>query len=212
MADARRIDPRSGFCSETRTYHSLRPPVPLPPLSQPISIVEYTLSLLRATTSSPGSTTTPSTPFLIDSDTGRQLSYSQFLNQVHSLSAFLQSQYPSLSQNDVAFVLCPPSLHVPVLYFSLLSLGIIVSPANPLSSPSELTHLLQLTKPAIVFTTSSLSQKFPKKLKSNVIFLDKPQFQSVLSSNTSTERIGALYFTHPGRPDELKVWNCPTAT
>ncbi|XP_027167777.1 4-coumarate--CoA ligase-like 9 [Coffea eugenioides] len=192
MADARKIDPKSGFCSVTRIYHNLRPPAPLPPLSQPISITEYAISLLRATTSSPTSTTSPSTPFLIDCSTGCQLSYSQFFSQVHSLSTFLLTQYPSLSQNDVAFILCPPSLHVPVLYFSLLSLGLTVSPANPLSSPSELTHLLQLSKPAVVFTISSLYQKFPKALKSSMIFVDKPQFQSVLSNHTSTEKIEAV--------------------
>ncbi|XP_027075607.1 4-coumarate--CoA ligase-like 9 [Coffea arabica] len=179
MAKAPKIDPRNGLCSETKIFHSLRPPVPLPPPSEPISITEYTLSLLHAST-------TPTTPFLIDSATDHRISYADFLNQVQSLSLSLQSHFPSLSQNDVAFIFCPPSLHVPVLYFSLLSLGIIVSPANPLSSTSELTHMLQLTKPSIVFTTSSLCHKFPETLKSiNSVFVDQPQFQSMLSDTTT---------------------------
>ncbi|KAL3512574.1 hypothetical protein ACH5RR_025291 [Cinchona calisaya] len=187
-----KIDPKNGFCSETKIFHSLRPPVQLPPLSQPISVVEYTLSLLHETTTSSTSTTTPSTPFLIDSATGHQISYSDFLNQVHSLSFSLLSRFPSLSQNDVAFILSPPSFHVPILYFSLLSLGITVSPANPLSSTSELTHLLQLIKPALIFTTSSISPKLPKKSSHKTIFLDSPEFLSMLSNSTATSEYNNL--------------------
>ncbi|CDP15004.1 unnamed protein product [Coffea canephora] len=187
MAKAPKIDPRNGFCSETKIFHSLRPPVPLPPPSEPISITDHTRSLLHAST-------TPTTPFLIDSATDHRISYADFLNQVQSLSLSLQSHFPSLSQNDVAFIFCPPSLHVPVLYFSLLSLGIIVSPANPLSSTSELTHMLQLTKPSIVFTTSSLCHKFPETLKSiNSVFVDQPQFQSMLSDTTTGSGVVVIH-------------------
>lgn len=169
------IDPKTGYCSQTNIYHSLHPSVPLPPFS----IYSYTISLLNSG-ATPTAAALSTTPFLIDADSGHSLTYSTFLHQVNSLSSFLKSLNPSLSKNDVAFVLAPPSLHVPVLYFSLLSLGLVVSPSNPLSSPSEVSHQIQLSKPAIAFSTSDFAHKLPSNLP--VILLDSPKFLSALNS------------------------------
>ncbi|KAL8478572.1 hypothetical protein ACS0TY_030454 [Phlomoides rotata] len=173
------FDPKNGYSPETKIYHSLRPAVPLPPPSQPLSIIQNTLSLLHSSTT-PTSAALSTTAFLIDAATGRQLTYSAFLRQVTSLSFSLKSL---ISQNDVAFILSPPSLHIPVLYFSLLSLGVAVSPSNPASSPSELTHQIQLSKPAIVFATSETVRKIPDFVP--IILLDSPQFQSMLELEIS---------------------------
>ncbi|KAK6123704.1 hypothetical protein DH2020_042553 [Rehmannia glutinosa] len=184
------IDPRNGYCSQTKIYHSLRPPVPLPPLSQPHSIVSYALSLLHSPTT-PTSSALSTTNFLIDAATGYRLTYSNFLQQVNSLASSLKSiHYPCLSKNDVAFILSPPSLHIPVLYFSLLSLGVAVSPSNPLSTPSELVHQIQLSKPAIAFSTSAFAHKLPKNLP--VVLLDSPQFLSMLQSRVSSSTDDAV--------------------
>ncbi|KAM5571723.1 4-coumarate--CoA ligase-like 9 [Rosa sericea] len=164
------INPRSGFCSETKTFHSLRPIVPLPPLSHPLSLAHYTLSLLQSSTSTP-----PSTPVLIDASSARHLSYSHFLSQFHSLTLSLSSL---LSKSQVAYILSPPSLHVPLLYFSLLALGVVVSPANPLSSHDEIAYQLRLTNPALAFATSATAHKLPNGLKT--ILLDSPEFFSMI--------------------------------
>ncbi|XVE54515.1 hypothetical protein DITRI_Ditri03aG0088200 [Diplodiscus trichospermus] len=172
----RSIDPKTGFCSETRIFHSLRPHVPLPPPSQPLSLPQYALSLLR-------SSSTPAVDgdatFIIDATSGHSLSYSEFIAQFHSLAHSLRKHY-SLSRNDVAFVLSPPSLQVPLLYFALMLLGIVVSPANPLSSESEISHQVQLTKPAIAFATSKTCSKLPS-LKLGTVILDSPEFLAFLS-------------------------------
>ncbi|GFP82441.1 4-coumarate--coa ligase-like 9 [Phtheirospermum japonicum] len=120
------------------------------------------------------------TPFLIDAATANCLTYSTFLRQVASLSSSLRS---ILSANDVAFVLSPPSLHIPVLYFSLLSLSVVVSPSNPLSSPSELSHQVRLCKPAVAFATSETRRKIPQHI--STILLDSPQFTSMLVPDPS---------------------------
>ncbi|TKY73621.1 4-coumarate--CoA ligase 9 [Spatholobus suberectus] len=173
------IDPNSGFCSHSRTFHSLRPNVPLPPPSQPLSLTDYALSLVPAAATA--------TSALIDAATERHLSYSLFLRQVKSLASSLQSLTP-LSKGHVALILTPASLHVPVLYFSLLSLGVIIAPANPLSSPSELTHLVRLTKPAIAFATSATANKIPN-LKFGTILTDSPLFNSMLEGEARTRRV-----------------------
>ncbi|XP_022729604.1 4-coumarate--CoA ligase-like 9 isoform X2 [Durio zibethinus] len=171
----RSMDPNTGFCYQTGIYSSLNAPIPLPPTNQPLSVAEYCISLLHSTSTS-GATT-----FVVNATTGQTLTYSQFVSQVRSLAYCLQKRY-SLSQNDVAFILSPPSLHIPVLYFALMSLGIIVSPANPLGSNSEIAHQIQLSKPAIAFATSQTSHKIPS-LKRGTILLDSPEFLSLLTQS-----------------------------
>ncbi|KAL6494374.1 hypothetical protein OROGR_031174 [Orobanche gracilis] len=166
------IDPENGFSPQTKTYHSLRPAVPAPPLSHPISSIQYVLSLLHSHATAAALSTTP---FLINAATTHSLTYSTFTRQVASLSSSLK---PLVSKNDVAFVLSPPHLHIPVLYFSLLSLGVVVSPSNPLASPSELSHQVRLCKPAVAFATSETSKKLPKSIP--IILVDSPRFISML--------------------------------
>ncbi|KAK8617066.1 hypothetical protein V6N13_117034 [Hibiscus sabdariffa] len=166
------MDPKSGFCHRTRAYSSLRPPVPLPPLDHPLSISGFCHC----------SSTAGATTFVVNATTGETLSFSQFFSQVHSLAYSLQQRYPLLCQNDVAFILSPPSIRIPVLYFALLSLGIVVSPANPLSSNSEIAHQIQLSKPVVAFATSETSHKIPS-LKYGTILLDSPEFISFLTQS-----------------------------
>lgn len=186
------IDPRNGFCSETKTFHSMRPTVSLPPPTQPLSLIHYTLSLLYH------SSTPTTTPFLIHSSTGLHLTYSDFLRQTKSLSLSLLNSLPSLSnQNHVAFIIAPPSLQIPVIYFSLLSLGVTLSPANPLASQSEITHMIRLCKPVIAFTTSSIAHKLPS-FPLGTILIDSLDFQTMMMMNPTTEN------NHQPNP-EIKV-------
>ncbi|CAN4105339.1 unnamed protein product [Withania somnifera] len=177
------MDPKNGYCPDTKTFQSLRPSVPLPPLTEPLSIIQYTLSLLNSPTNGINVSTT--TTFLIDAATDQRLSYADFLRQTQNLASSLQSRYPSLSKNDVTFVLSPTSFYVPVVYLALLSLGIVVSPANPLSSSSELTHMIQLCKPLIAFATKSTASKLPSLFPLGTILLDSPEFLSMIETPLS---------------------------
>ncbi|CAK7328267.1 unnamed protein product [Dovyalis caffra] len=166
------IDPRSGFNPITKTFHSLRPPIHLPPEDTPFSVAEYALSLQA---NSPW----PDAVALIDSSTGQQISYSNFTKQVKSLAFYLQN-VTKLSKNDTAFILCPNSIKVPILYFSLLSLGVIISPANPISTESEILHQISLSKPVIAFAVAATCHKLPK-LKHKTILIGSPEFDSILT-------------------------------
>lgn len=172
------IDPNNGFCSETKTFHSLRPSTPLPPPEEPLSVTEYALSLLHSSIDNPAAVN-----FLVDSNTGHSLTHAQFGEKAKTLAISLQALY-SLSRNDVAFILCPPSVHVPILYFSLLSLGVTISPANPLGSNSEVTHQVQLSKPKIAFAISQTAHKIPS-LPLGTILIDSPEFLSLLTKSYS---------------------------
>ncbi|KAK0589371.1 hypothetical protein LWI29_013338 [Acer saccharum] len=168
------MDPKSGFNSLTKTFHSLRPPVHLPPEDTPLSATEYAFSLQA---NSPW----PDSVALINSLTGQRIFYSDFIRKTNSLAAYLQKVI-KLSKNDVALVLSPNSIQVPILYFSLLSLGIIVSPANPVSTESEISRLIQLSKPVIAFATSSTVHKLPR-LKYQTVLIDSPEFDTVMASS-----------------------------
>ncbi|KAL9239357.1 hypothetical protein vseg_013689 [Gypsophila vaccaria] len=168
------MDGYAGYNPVTKTYHSLRAPLTLPPDTAPLSISDYVLSLLHV-----NPLFSPSSPLLIDATSSSSLSYSSFLRHVDSLSRSL----PPIPPRHVALILSPPSFHVPVLYFSLLSLGVVVSPANPLSTPSEISHLVALSNPSVIFTVSPLLPNFPRHAVSSlpVILLDSPEFLSMLS-------------------------------
>ncbi|CAK7322578.1 unnamed protein product [Dovyalis caffra] len=167
------INPKNGFNSITKTFHSLRPPIHLPPEETPFSAAEYALSLHASYSSWPDSVA------IIDSSTGQKLSCSDFSKRTKSLTLYLQNVI-QLSKNDTAFVLCPNYIKVPILYFSLLSLGVVISPANPMSTESELSHQINLSNPVIAFATSETCHKLPK-LKHRTIHLDSPEFDSIIT-------------------------------
>ncbi|EEF50945.1 4-coumarate--CoA ligase-like 9 [Ricinus communis] len=171
------VDPKSGFNRITKIFHSLRPTVDLPSEDASISVADYALS------SSPdfGSLA------LIDSSSGHGISYSDFYLFTKSLTCYLHNVI-KLSKNDVAFVLCPKSTKIPILYFSLLSLGVIISPSNPLNTELEISRQISLSKPVIAFATSSTAHKIPK-LNHKTILLDSPEFNSILTTSCPTHEL-----------------------
>ncbi|XP_026447854.1 4-coumarate--CoA ligase-like 9 [Papaver somniferum] len=174
------IDPKSGFCSETKIYHSLLPPAPLPPSTTSMSISDYVLSLLHQHYTSSTSDFYPErvTAF-IESETGDRLSYSEFLRKIESLTHSMKSVI-GLSKGDTAFILSPATPQIPVLYLSLLSIGVIVSPSNPISTATEISHQINLCKPAIAFGTSETTHKLPSVLRFPTIMLDSQDFHSLM--------------------------------
>ncbi|KAL2505339.1 4-coumarate--CoA ligase-like 9 [Abeliophyllum distichum] len=165
------IDLRSGYCPETKTFRDLRPPVPFPSETVPLSAASLALSLQSA---SPWRDATA----LIDSATGHRVSYSEFQRFTRNLASALRTTV-GLCKNDVAFVISPNLISVPVLYFALLSLGIIISPANPLSTSEEISRLISISTPVIAFATSATADKLPK-LKYPTILIDSPEFESMM--------------------------------
>ncbi|KAF8040876.1 hypothetical protein BT93_B2941 [Corymbia citriodora subsp. variegata] len=206
------IDPNSGFCSKTGTYHSLRPPAPLPQPSAPISITDYVFSHLA---SHPPPATAPA---LVDAATSCRVAYPELLRRVRSLASSLRSRL-GLSRGDCALIISPNSLDIMVLYLSLLSIGVVVSPCNPTSTAPEILHSIQLSRPSIAFATSKTASKVPS-LPLGTILIDSPEFASLTrvvartggpvqtdvsqsdtaailySSGTTTGKVKAVALTH----------------
>jgi 4-coumarate--CoA ligase len=163
------VDPRSGYCAATGTYHSLRLPVPLPPSERPISFPALAFSLLLSQL--------PSHPALIDSATGVAVPFPAFLSRVHALAAALRVRL-RVSPGDVAFVLAPPGVHIPVLYYAVMAVGSIVSPANPALTAGEISTFVSLSNPSLAFAVQDTAAKLPPGLKT--VLLDSPRFLSLL--------------------------------
>ncbi|KAK6160378.1 hypothetical protein DH2020_003759 [Rehmannia glutinosa] len=162
------IDPNSGFSSQTKIFHSLRPTISLPPSTTPFSLPDYVFALLHHCP----------TASLIDAATRRRIPLSDLPHLVRTLASNLRRKF-HLSKGDVVFVLSPNSIHISVLYLSLLSLGAIVSPSNPLSSASEISRQIQVSDPAIAFATSEHASRLPA-LREGIVILDSPEFESLL--------------------------------
>ncbi|KAK1577898.1 hypothetical protein Q3G72_025820 [Acer saccharum] len=173
------IDPKSGFCSKTNTYHSIRPAVPLPPDSAPISVTSYIFSLLDS------HPPPPSAAAINDASTRRHIPYPDFVLRIKALAFSLRTKF-DLSKGDVAFVLSPNSIHIPVLYLSLMYLGVVVSPSNPSGTKPEILRLIRISKPVIAFATSETAHKIPS-LEHGTVLLDSPEFESLTTSAEELE-------------------------
>ncbi|KAJ6431342.1 hypothetical protein OIU84_018763 [Salix udensis] len=170
------IDPKSGFCSETKTYHSLRPHLHLPPLTSPLSTTEYAFSFLHH------SPPPPQTTALLDVVTGHRISFPELIHFTEVLASSLHSRF-RLRKGDAAFIISPNSIHIPILYLSLFSLGVVISPSNPVASEPEILHQTNLSKPVIAFVTSQTAHKIPDTVKKTIL-LDSPEFESLITSQT----------------------------
>ncbi|CAL4972615.1 unnamed protein product [Urochloa decumbens] len=158
------MDPRSGFCAATRTFHSLRPSYTLPPDSLPATATAYAFSTLPSPV--------PDRPALVDADTGIAVSYPSFLAAVRSLAGGLWSAL-GVRPGDVALVVAPSRLDVPVLDFALMSIGAAVSPANPASTAEEFAHIAALARPVVAFAAPEVASKLPRGLRCVVIGSDE---------------------------------------
>ncbi|KAF0919745.1 hypothetical protein E2562_031081 [Oryza meyeriana var. granulata] len=201
------IDPRSGFCAATRTFHSTRSAGTLPPESLPMTAAAYAFSLL--------SSRLPDRPALVDSATGIAVSYPSFLAAVRSLAGGLWSSL-GLRPGDVALVVAPSRLDVPVLDFALMSIGAVVSPANPVSTPEEYEHQVKLSNPVVAFAAPEVAAKLPGHVRYIVIGSDEyrrlasdgrhapppavavkqSDTAAVLYSSGTTGRVKAVAITH----------------
>ncbi|RLN41837.1 4-coumarate--CoA ligase-like 7 isoform X1 [Panicum miliaceum] len=176
------MDPRSGFCPATRTFRSLRPAIALPPEDAPVSFPSFALSRLPSPL--------PAHPALVDASTGAALSFAALLALVRSLAAALRGAL-GVARGDVALVLAPPSLDVPVVYLAVLSVGAVVSPVSPLSTAADVARAVGLCRPSVVFANAATVGKVPAaRTKLTVVLLDSPQFESFLHGHEPVEADG----------------------
>ncbi|KAL5203746.1 hypothetical protein ABZP36_008617 [Zizania latifolia] len=173
---------RAGYCATSRSFRSLRQPVPLPPPDAPLSFPAFAFSLLQQSRAPP--LLIPAGPALLDAATGEAVSFPAFLSRVRAIAGALRSRV-RVCHGDVAFVLSPARLDVPVLYFALLSIGAVVSPANPALTAAEVSRLVSLSGANVAFAVSSTAAKLPAGLPT--VLVDSPDFRSLLEDGQGEE-------------------------
>lgn len=141
------VSGESGYCSTTGIYRS--PLVPPPPLHLPCVSLPHFLLL---STPAP-----PTKPAFVDAVSGDSLSYAE----LHSLTAAAASALSSagLRHGDLALLVSPNSIHYPVLALAVLSLGAVLSTANPLLTHLELQTQVRDSEPVLIIAAVELVPK-----------------------------------------------------
>lgn len=140
------VDPRSGYCAATSTFHSKRAPLPLPD--------DHFLDMATFIRSRPHSGHVA----LIDAVTGRRLTYSDLWRAVDAVAAGLSVRY-GVRKGQVVLLLSPNSILFPVALIAALSLGAVVTTTNPLNTPAEIRKQAADSRPVLAFTVRALLPK-----------------------------------------------------
>ncbi|CAL4912417.1 unnamed protein product [Urochloa decumbens] len=147
------VDPRSGYCAATRSFRSKRAPVPLP--SDPdLDVVTFLASRRHA-----------GTVALVDAATGRRVTFPDLWRAVAGAATALASPPLGLRKGDVTLILSPNSVSFPVAALAAMSLGAVLTTANPLNTPAEIAKQVADARPVLAFTTRELLPKLPAGIR-----------------------------------------------
>ncbi len=118
--------------------------------------------------------------FLIDANTGREITYGEFHRLASNLAAELRRR--GAGRGDRIAVMLPNSCELAIFYFACVYLGSVIVPINPLLSWSDVEFIVESCKPAmIVAGISSISAL--QALHKNIIPLLTAQDSSAAGVN-----------------------------
>ncbi|XP_031490925.1 probable CoA ligase CCL5 [Nymphaea colorata] len=139
------VNPRSGFCPSNSIFYSKRKPVAFP-VDDQLDVATFISSRAHSGKIA-----------LIDAETGEKITYPQLWSMVHSLADGLSSV--GVRQGDVVLILSPNSIHFPIVFLAVMSLGAILTTTNPINTAAEIAKQVRDSRPSLAFTTSSLLPK-----------------------------------------------------
>jgi OPC-8:0 CoA ligase 1 len=193
------VDPRSGYCPATGVYHSKRHPVKLPTDSY-LDVTTFLSSRQHFGTTA-----------LIDASTGRRVSFPELWRSVSAVATALLSPPLSVKKGQVVLLLSPNSLHFPVVSLAVMSIGAVITTANPLNTPREVAKQMADSTPVLVFTTRDLVGKLPVHGSFPIILLEESRIKGEDSRIVFTIREMIATDPNPYLPRE-KVSQDDTAT
>ncbi|KAF3772349.1 4-coumarate--CoA ligase-like 5 [Nymphaea thermarum] len=145
MAESRLIKHRSGFCPSDCIFYSKRKPVALP-MEEYLDVATFVSSLPHS-----------GDVALIDATTGEKVTYPRLWSMVRSLAAGLSSL--GVRRGDVVLLVSPNSVRFPVVCLAVLSLGAVLTAANPLNTTQEIRQQASDSRPVLAFTTPDFLPK-----------------------------------------------------
>uniref|UniRef100_A0A0E0EF11 4-coumarate--CoA ligase n=1 Tax=Oryza meridionalis TaxID=40149 RepID=A0A0E0EF11_9ORYZ len=153
----------AGYCAATGVYRSGHPPRFA--AASALSFPEYILPRMNL----PGRRDRPA---FVDASTGAALSFAGL--RALSLRVTRALAAAGLRRGHVALLLSPNSLHFPALSLAVLSLGAVLSAANPLLTPDELARQADDAKPFLVLVTGDLAPKLRSIVPDvNIVLIEK---------------------------------------
>nr|ADG46006.1 4-coumarate coenzyme A ligase [Isatis tinctoria] len=128
-------------------YRSLRPTLVLPK-DPNLSLVSF---LFR------NSSSYPSKPAIVDSDSGDSLSFSQLKSAVSRLAqGFLRL---GIRKNDVVLIFAPNSYQFPLCFLAVSAIGGVFTTANPLYTTNEVSKQIKDSNPKLIVSVERLFDK-----------------------------------------------------
>ncbi|KAL1209393.1 4-coumarate--CoA ligase-like 8 [Cardamine amara subsp. amara] len=179
------IDPRTGFCITNSTFYSKRKPLPLP--------ANTSLDVTTFISSQPHHGTTA----FIDATTGHRISFSDLWKAIDRIAHCLHHDV-GVRRGDVVLVLSPNSISIPVVCLSVMSLGAVITTANPLNTVSEISRQIEDSKPTLAFTTPELA---PKLADSGISIV----LERVVELTSGVRVVGVLSEMMKKEPSERRV-------
>lgn len=149
-AAAAAVDPRSGYCAATGAFRSKRAEVPLP-ADRDLDVVTFLASRRHS-----------GVVALVDASTGRRTTFAELWRAVAGAATALAAPPFGLRKGSVALILSPNSVHFPVAALAVMSLGAVVTTANPLNTAAEIAKQVADARPVLAFTTRDLLPKLPR--------------------------------------------------
>ncbi|CAM0870516.1 unnamed protein product [Alopecurus aequalis] len=159
-------DPRSGYCAATRAFRSKRADVPLP-ADPDVDVVTFLATRRHS-----------GVVALVDAATGRRTTFAELWRAVAGAATALSAPPFSLRKGHVALILSPNSVHFPVAALAAMSLGAVVTTANPLNTAAEIAKQVADARPVLAFTTRELLPKLPRADGLRVVLLESATGQS----------------------------------
>ncbi|KAB2097361.1 hypothetical protein ES319_A01G165500v1, partial [Gossypium barbadense] len=138
----------------------------------PVSLTDFIFSLLN---SSPPSATAAA---ILDANTCCRVLYPELILLLENLASSLSAQF-GLSKGDCALVFSHNNIYTSILYLSLFSLGVVISPINPAAKVPEIQHQIWLSK-----------------LERAVIEVKQSDVTTILYSSGTTGPVKGVALTH----------------
>ncbi|XP_047089332.1 4-coumarate--CoA ligase-like 4 [Lolium rigidum] len=175
------VDPRSGYCAATRAFRSKRADVPLPD-DPDLDVVTFLATRRHS-----------GVVALVDAATGRRTTFAELWRAVAGAATALAAPPFSLRKGHVALILSPNSVHFPVAALAAMSLGAVVTTANPLNTAAEIAKQVADACPVLAFTTRDLLPKLPLAAHANLkIILLEPAHNHHLPTTTDPRIIATI--------------------
>ena len=95
--------------------------------------------------------------FLIDANTGRQITYAEFHRQASALGAELRRR--GITRGDRVAVMLPNSCELAILYFAAMYAGATLVPINPNLSANDVRFIVSSCAPRLVVAGPSCAEK-----------------------------------------------------